>query len=101
VILTTVPPFLASFQWYPEVRRYSPTSPVILVGTDNIVAQEVSGGKVQSDEIDKLAKEIGAYKYIPFITLSSPDVVFSEAARAAFSHYSENESGDTTQCAIM
>lgn len=89
-------------QWYPEIKKYAPTCPIILVGTDNIVASEITGGKVSAEEADKLAKEIGAYKYTPLVTLTSPDTVFSEAVRAAFSHYSENESGDTNeQCSVM
>jgi len=83
------------------VQKYGPSCPIILVGTDNIVPERVRGGKVSPDEIEKLAREIGAYKYIPLVTLTSPDSVFSEAARAAFSHYSENASGEKMeQCTI-
>lgn len=82
--------------------KYDPTCPIILVGTDNIVGEKMAGGRVAPEEIEKLTREIGAYKYIPLLTLqNSPETVFSEAARAAFSHYSENASGEKMeQCTI-
>lgn len=81
--------------------KYAPTCPIILVGTDNIVADSVSHGKVGIDEIEKLTKEIGAYRYVPLVTMTSPEPVFNEAVRAAFSHYSENASGEKMeQCTI-
>lgn len=81
--------------------KYDPTCPIILVGTDNIVGEKMTGGRVAPEEIEKLSREIGAYKYIPLITQGGPEAVFSEAARAAFSHYSENASGEKMeQCTI-
>lgn len=53
------------------------------------------------DEIERLSKDIGAYRYVPLATMTSPEAVFSEAVRAAFAHYSENASGQKMEQCII
>lgn len=49
-------------KWYPELRRYSPGVPFILVGTQSD-KRSSSGSFVSTSEATKLSKELGAITY--------------------------------------
>lgn len=77
-------------KWYPELRRYSPSTPFILVGTQsdrrNNGNNSGSGGAfVSPGEGLKLAKEIGAIGYYECSALTREGLrdVFVQAILAA------------------
>lgn len=53
-------------KWFPELRRYSPGIPILLVGTqaDRRTGVDTNNSLVSYSEGLKLSKEIGAIKYV-------------------------------------
>ncbi|KAF7994206.1 hypothetical protein HCN44_001339 [Aphidius gifuensis] len=83
----------AKAKWYPEVRRYCPATPIILVGTkldlreDKETIEKLKDKKLAPITYPQglaMAKEIGAVKYLECSALTKEglDAVFDQAARA-------------------
>ncbi|XP_069496456.1 rho-related GTP-binding protein RhoG-like [Ambystoma mexicanum] len=84
-------------QWYPEVCKYGPNVPILLVGTKNdlhgnaeVIKELLEQNRApitQQQGID-LSKQIHAVKYMEFSALNQEGIkeVFMEAARAALNH---------------
>jgi len=82
-------------KWHPEIVQYNPKTPFILVGTkldlrdnpDMIQNLKSNGLEPISGELgDKLAKEIGASKFLECSALSQRNLpqVFEEAVKTVF-----------------
>jgi len=82
-------------KWFPEVNHNNPNTPILLVGTkldtrehaDTLQSLKEQGLKpVITEEGDKLAKDINAYKYMECSALSQKNLplVFEEAVKAVF-----------------
>lgn len=82
-------------KWHPEVTHFNPKTPIILVGTktdlrdnaETIQSLKDNGLRpIQLADGDRLAKEIGAVKYLECSALSQKGlpVVFEEAVKAVF-----------------
>jgi Ras-related C3 botulinum toxin substrate 1 len=82
-------------KWHPEIVQYNPKTPFILVGTkldlrDNpdMIQNLKSNGlePISGDLGDKLAKEIGASKFLECSALSQRNLpqVFEEAVKTVF-----------------
>lgn len=71
-------------KWLPEVRRFCPTVPVLLIGT-KLDLRSNSQSKVTSQEGAQVAKDIGAKAYLECSSLKQRRVkqVFEEAVRVA------------------
>lgn len=92
IIINTDINFLL-IQWYPEVSHHCPSTPIILVGTkldlrdDKETIEKLKEKKVSpvfyTDGL-KMAKEIGAQKYLECSALTQKGLktVFDEAIRA-------------------
>jgi len=104
-------------KWYPEINHYNPKTPFILVGTkldlrespetiENLKANNME--PVSTEQGEKLAKEIGAAKYLECSALTQKmlPVVFEEAVKTVFmvhqSGKSDNKKGpQDKKCAIQ
>lgn len=82
-------------KWHPEVAHFNPKTPIILVGTkldlrdhpDTIASLKENNLKpVATAEGEKLAKEIGAAKYLECSAKNQDNLptVFEEAVKAVF-----------------
>lgn len=71
-------------KWVPEIRRYSPHVPVMLIGT-KLDLRPDSQVKVTHQEGQQVAREIGATAYLECSSLKQRRVrnVFEEAVRVA------------------
>eukprot|EP01098_Paradermamoeba_levis_P002588 TRINITY_DN129_c0_g1_i2.p1 TRINITY_DN129_c0_g1~~TRINITY_DN129_c0_g1_i2.p1 ORF type:complete len:201 (-),score=52.35 TRINITY_DN129_c0_g1_i2:401-1003(-) len=83
-------------QWFPEVQAFSTKVPVVLVGTkldarDN--ASKQNQEPVSTEMGQKVAKEIGAYKYVECSALNQKGLpeVFEEAVKATVSEQVEEK----------
>eukprot|EP01103_Thecamoeba_quadrilineata_P013670 TRINITY_DN385_c0_g1_i1.p1 TRINITY_DN385_c0_g1~~TRINITY_DN385_c0_g1_i1.p1 ORF type:complete len:215 (-),score=25.46 TRINITY_DN385_c0_g1_i1:23-604(-) len=78
-------------KWHPEISQHNPKTPFILVGTKlDLRDNQMSGGNtselITSEQGEKLAKEIGASKYLECSALNQKNLpqVFEEAVKAVF-----------------
>eukprot|EP01094_Clydonella_sp_ATCC50884_P017412 TRINITY_DN3026_c0_g1_i1.p1 TRINITY_DN3026_c0_g1~~TRINITY_DN3026_c0_g1_i1.p1 ORF type:complete len:199 (-),score=64.22 TRINITY_DN3026_c0_g1_i1:235-831(-) len=82
-------------KWHPEVTHFNPKTPIILVGTkidlrdapETIENLKANNQKpVSTSDGDRLAKEIGAAKYLECSALTQKGLplVFEEAVKAVF-----------------
>jgi small GTP-binding protein len=82
-------------KWHPEVTHFNPKTPIILVGTkidvreapETIENLKATGQKpISQSDGDRLAKEIGAAKYLECSALTQKGLpnVFEEAVKAVF-----------------
>eukprot|EP01097_Dermamoeba_algensis_P000287 TRINITY_DN1106_c0_g1_i6.p1 TRINITY_DN1106_c0_g1~~TRINITY_DN1106_c0_g1_i6.p1 ORF type:complete len:141 (+),score=20.36 TRINITY_DN1106_c0_g1_i6:460-882(+) len=89
-------------QWYPEIQQFSTKVPIVLVGTkldarenaSTVASLRESGQEpVTTDQGQKLAKEIGAYKYVECSALNQKGLpeVFEESVKAVFVEQMKNE----------
>ncbi|XP_030592028.1 ras-related C3 botulinum toxin substrate 1-like [Archocentrus centrarchus] len=80
-------------EWYPEVRHYSPNTPIILMGTKlDLRDDKDTIEKLKKDKLSPItytqglfmAKETGSVKYLECSALTQRGLktVFSEAVRA-------------------
>jgi len=87
-------------KWFPELKHYCPTAPIVLVGTksdlrdDKEILKYLSSkgqSPISYDQGVSKAKEIGAYKYLECsaFTQRGLKTVFDESIRAAI-----NPNGD-------
>jgi len=87
---------------HPEVRNFKSDTPVILVGTkldtrdnaDTIAAlKENNLEPISTEKGEKLAKDIGAYKYLECSALTQKGLpnVFEEAVKAVFDCHKKNQ----------
>lgn len=51
-------------QWILEIKEYCPKSVVVLVGTKSDLWDKSAEGAIKQEDIDNVAKQIGAYKTI-------------------------------------
>jgi len=93
-------------KWHPEVRNFKSDTPVILVGTkldtrdnaDTIAAlKENNLEPISTEKGEKLAKDIGAYKYLECSALTQKGLpnVFEEAVKAVFDCHKKNQIAKT------
>ena len=84
-------------KWYPEITHHAPNVPYLVVGTktdlrdDKATMSRLAERKIQpitTVEGEKLAKDIGAVKYVECSALTQDGLkeVFDQAMRAAFDH---------------
>ncbi|KAF0980148.1 hypothetical protein FDP41_013362 [Naegleria fowleri] len=68
-------------KWIPEITKFSPKTPFILVGTKGDMRSRGGSDLVKIEEAEKLAKEIGALAYIETSarTRKGVDEVFHKA----------------------
>jgi small GTP-binding protein len=89
-------------KWYPEVSHFNPKTPIVLVGTKldlRKCSETIDYLKEQNIEIiptsqgEKLATEIGAYKYLESSALDQTNLqeVFEEAVKAVFADQKAKE----------
>jgi len=89
-------------KWYPEVSHFNPKTPILLVGTKlDIRKNEEALEKLKAENIElvtqsqgeKLANEIGAYKYLESSALDQTNLqeVFVEAVKAVFADQKTRE----------
>jgi len=82
-------------KWYPEVNHFNPKTPIILVGTkldlrdnpETVQSLKENGLKpITTDDGNRLAKEVGAAKYLECSALTQKGLpnVFEEAVKAVF-----------------
>lgn len=98
-------------KWYPELRRYSPNVPFILVGTQADRRPGAGSGPSSSSFVApseglKLAKEIGAIGYFECSALTRDGLreVFVNAILAALDPKKARAAGiasKTKKCAIV
>ena len=99
-------------KWFPEIREYCPTTPIILVGLKQDLRDD-------QETIDKLAamdqkpisylqglslsNEVGALKYVECsaLTRTGLDEVFKEAINATIHPRSPIDSGKWSRCLVM
>ena len=102
-------------KWFPEVNHFNPKTPIILVGTkldlrDSL--QTIQSLKdndmkpVSSDQGEKLAKEIGAAKFLECSAKNQKGLptVFEEAVKAVFADQKEKTGPNKKKkdkCVIM
>jgi cell division control protein 42 len=94
-------------KWYPELRRYSPGVPFILVGTQ--IDRRPAGNNqsfVSQSEGLKLAKELGAVSHIECSALTREGIreVFVNAILAALDPKKAKASGNSAKskkCLIL
>ena len=74
------------------------------MGTDNIEPERHKGKpvrqKVQQHQIDALAKDIGAYKYLQVSVFGALETLFAESVRAALSKYKTSNGGTDERCLV-
>lgn len=89
-------------KWYPEIRHHCPGIPTILVGTqvdlreDKDALQKLAKynlSPVKREAGEKLAKELGAFKYVECSALTQEGLkdVFDEAIMAALQTEDQEE----------
>eukprot|EP00008_Paramoeba_atlantica_P011584 CAMPEP_0201479708 /NCGR_PEP_ID=MMETSP0151_2-20130828/4360_1 /ASSEMBLY_ACC=CAM_ASM_000257 /TAXON_ID=200890 /ORGANISM="Paramoeba atlantica, Strain 621/1 / CCAP 1560/9" /LENGTH=196 /DNA_ID=CAMNT_0047861317 /DNA_START=247 /DNA_END=837 /DNA_ORIENTATION=+ len=89
-------------KWFPEVSHFNPKTPIVLVGTKLDLRKNeetIEQLKQQNIEIvpksqgEKLASEIGAYKYLESSALDQTNLqeVFEEAVKAVFADQKAKE----------
>ena len=103
-------------RWLPEIDKYKPTTPVVLVGTHCDLRSNVEElislknnrlGPISKDRAEALAKKSRAVCYVETsaLTLKNVKKVFDEAIAAALSPYKRKRSRQTkkhlTKCVIM
>lgn len=96
-------------KWYPELRRYSPGVPFILVGTQ--VDRRPNGPASKSTYVEqteglKMAKELGAISYVECSALTREGLreVFVNAILAALDPKkarAAGNSGKSKKCSIV
>lgn len=93
-------------KWFPEVQTHNPGTPIVLVGTKLDLKENpdaLSGMHdaeiIPTDKGEKLAKEIGAYKYLECSALNQKGLptVFEEAVKAVYYHHVADTGGDKTK----
>jgi len=88
-------------KWVPEVQQFNSRTPIVIVGTkldlrdnpDTIASLKERGQEpIKYDMGEKLAKEIGAYKYLECSALTQKGLpnVFEEAVKAVFQEEVKN-----------
>jgi len=91
-------------KWHPEIVQYNPKTPFVLIGTkldlrdnpDMIQSLKANGlSPINTEMGDKLAKEIGASKYLECSALSQRNLplVFEEAVKTVFLAHNDNTIG--------
>ncbi|XP_028398789.1 cell division control protein 42 homolog [Dendronephthya gigantea] len=103
-------------RWLPEIDKYKPTTPVVLVGTHCDLRSNVEAlislknnhlNPISKDRAETLAKKSRAVCYVETsaLTLKNVKKVFDEAIGAALSPYKRKRSRETkkhwTKCVIM
>jgi len=99
-------------KWHPEINHHAPGVPLILVGTkadmrsdpDLANALHRKGLRfVEREAADKLAKEIGAVKYVECSALTQEGLkyVFDEAIRASQLKNLKKKNAEAGCCAIV
>lgn len=99
-------------KWWPEIRRYAPGVPFILVGTKSdlrdkseVLAKLRSEGKsiVTPDQGRALAEEIGAKTYLECSSLTQQGLkaVFDEGIKTALEFKLKPSEKDKKKCVIM
>jgi len=92
-------------KWHPEVTHFNPKTPIILVGTkldlrDNpetiASLKEQNLDPISTDQGEKLAREVNAWKYLECSALSQKGLpaVFEEAVRAVFADHKKTADRD-------
>jgi len=87
-------------KWHPEVTHFNPKTPIILVGTkldlrdnpDTVESLKAQDLEPLTEEMgEKLAKEIGAVKYLECSALTQKNLpsVFEAAVKAVFEDHKE------------
>jgi len=74
-------------KWYPEITSHNPKTPFILVGTKlDLRDNRENAEPVTTEQGEKLAKEIGAHKFLECSALSQKNLpqVFEEAVKTVF-----------------
>ena len=71
-------------KWYPELKTRNPDVPIILVGTKTDLRRESVSGDISREQGLKLAKKIGAWKYVECSAFLNVGLkaVFNEAVKA-------------------
>jgi len=106
-------------KWYPEVSHFNPKTPTVLVGTkldlrdnsETIKSLKENGlDPISTDQGDKLAKEIGSYKYLECSALDQRNLpnVFEESVKAVFADQkrrdeeaSQTKKGKKKDCVVQ
>lgn len=103
-------------RWLPEIDKYKPTTPVVLVGTHCDLRSNVEElislknnrlGPISKDRAEALAKKSGAVCYVETsaLTLKNVKKVFDEAITSALSPYKRKRTRQTkkhlAKCVIM
>jgi cell division control protein 42 len=95
-------------KWYPELRRYSPGVPFVLVGTqvDRRPNNPNKDQFIQLNEGLKLAKDLGAVGYVECSALTREGLreVFVNAILAALDPKKSkggNSSGKSKKCSLV
>ena len=89
-------------KWKPELEKYSPNTPIILVGTKTDLREDINaikivekkGGKfVTTEEGQKMCKEIGGSEFIECSALTQLNLrhLFHEAIRAVFNKSNDKD----------
>jgi len=87
-------------KWHPEVTHFNPKTPIVLVGTKLDLREnpetieslkENNLEPIPSEMGEKLAKEVGAAKYLECSALTQKNLpaVFEEAVKAVFNYHKE------------
>jgi len=90
-------------KWHPEVTHFNPKTPIVLVGTKLDLREnpetieslkENNLEPIPYEQGEKLAKEVGAAKYLECSALTQKNLpqVFEEAVKAVFSYHKEKAS---------
>jgi len=84
-------------KWVPEINQHNSGTPIVLVGTkldlkenpETIPTMIGNFEIISSEKGEKLAKEIGAYKYLECSALNQKGLptVFEEAVKAVYFHH--------------
>jgi Ras-related C3 botulinum toxin substrate 1 len=92
-------------KWVPEVSHHAPNVPILLIGTKCDLRNDPNPQKynfVAKEDGDRLAKEIGAVKYMECSALTQSHLkeVFDEAVRAAI-NYDKMKKRKKNPCNIL
>mmetsp|Transcript_62467 Transcript_62467/g.99303 ORF Transcript_62467/g.99303 Transcript_62467/m.99303 type:complete len:188 (+) Transcript_62467:102-665(+) len=92
-------------KWVPEISHHAPNVPMLLIGTKSDLRSDTSfkSNLVSSEEGEKLAKEIGAIKYIECSALTQDNLklVFDEAIKAALAAIKKKQKKRKGGCHIL
>lgn len=98
-------------KWIPEIKHHAPGVPIVLVGTkadlrgDERLLNEIrsrGGFIVEKSDAERMAKEIGATKYVECSALTQEGLprVFDDAIRAALNKPTKKKRGGH-RCSVL